>query len=184
MNCKYLLHGVQEPLTASVRLRQWMYMPLLPLLPLLECKTEVDRRPLFFRTDSFPNHTCTVLAMTDSTQPSADSRGRKHSDDASISGWKDKACRVCDSFSFFKKSMSHQAASGTEQTTSSTASDAHGAPPAADDTWTTPDGALPCPPDYTDLGNSTWTFLHTVASYYPEQPSEQVHWGALCVCVH
>lgn len=28
-----------------------------------------------------------------------------------------------------------------------------------------------CPPDTNALGRSTWTFLHTAAAYYPEQPS-------------
>ncbi|TPP61040.1 FAD-linked sulfhydryl oxidase ALR [Fasciola gigantica] len=29
-----------------------------------------------------------------------------------------------------------------------------------------------CPPDKPELGRATWTFLHTMAAYYPEQPSE------------
>lgn len=35
---------------------------------------------------------------------------------------------------------------------------------------------FPCPPDAGTLGRSTWTFLHTMAAYYPETPStaEQV----------
>lgn len=125
------------------------------------------------------SHSTIAIAMKGSSQPSVGSNEGKHSNDASgtITGWKDKACRVCDSFSFFKKSMSHQAASGDEQATTANATPhPTSAPPAtdADDAWTNPNGALPCPPDYTDLGNSAWAFLHTVASYYPEQPTEQV----------
>lgn len=30
---------------------------------------------------------------------------------------------------------------------------------------------LPCPPDSQELGRNTWTFLHTTAAYYSENPS-------------
>lgn len=108
--------------------------------------------------------------MSSTAKPSSSTNNDKASDNASstVTGWKDKACRVCDSFSFFKKSMSHQGASSTDQP------DNPANPSTSDDAWTNPDDALPCPPDYTDLGNSAWAFLHTVASYYPEQPTEQV----------
>lgn len=31
--------------------------------------------------------------------------------------------------------------------------------------------AEPCPPDVEELGHSTWTFLHSAAAYYPDEPS-------------
>ena len=32
---------------------------------------------------------------------------------------------------------------------------------------------LECPPDYIKLGNATWTFLHTMAAYFPASPSKE-----------
>lgn len=30
-----------------------------------------------------------------------------------------------------------------------------------------------CPPDYFELGSHTWTFLHSMASYFPSKPSQE-----------
>ncbi|EPZ34491.1 augmenter of liver regeneration [Rozella allomycis CSF55] len=32
---------------------------------------------------------------------------------------------------------------------------------------------MPCPPDSKELGAHTWTYLHTMAAYYPEKPTSQ-----------
>ena len=43
----------------------------------------------------------------------------------------------------------------------------------ADPIHVMPAKPIRCPPDYIELGRATWTFLHTMAAYYPEEPSQQ-----------
>lgn len=31
---------------------------------------------------------------------------------------------------------------------------------------------LPCPPDSRELGRATWTYLHSLAAYFPDKPRE------------
>ena len=35
----------------------------------------------------------------------------------------------------------------------------------------THDAPLPCPPDREELGRHSWTLLHALAAYFPEQPT-------------
>ncbi|PWN48163.1 FAD-dependent thiol oxidase [Violaceomyces palustris] len=42
-----------------------------------------------------------------------------------------------------------------------------------------PDYPKDCPPDVEELGRSTWTFLHSVAAYYPSVASEEERRSAL-----
>ena len=57
-----------------------------------------------------------------------------------------KECNVCTDFSNLRKS----GFKSLQQTTSTD---------------------LVCPPDSGELGRATWTFLHTMAAYYPETPT-------------
>ncbi|KAJ2780989.1 Flavin-linked sulfhydryl oxidase of the mitochondrial IMS [Coemansia javaensis] len=63
-------------------------------------------------------------------------------------------CRVCDSFKSWRR---HEAKAHRTSTKAAKANST------ADD----------CPPDSQTLGRATWTFLHTMAAYYPERASEK-----------
>ncbi len=96
-------------------------------------------------------------------------------------GFPGKDCKACEGamhmFSSFRKlaqqgagkaGSSNPDASSSTGTSSSSASGRASAAAAGNPASRE---RLPCPPDTTKLGSATWTFLHTMAAYYPEQPS-------------
>ncbi|KAJ3107181.1 hypothetical protein HDU97_004601 [Phlyctochytrium planicorne] len=74
-----------------------------------------------------------------------------------------KPCRVCDSF----RSFSADTAKKDRPSTSSSHDGKSRSPSSS-----TPSSYVQCPPDSQELGAATWTFLHTMAAYYPETPTE------------
>ncbi|ORY99620.1 ERV/ALR sulfhydryl oxidase domain-containing protein [Lobosporangium transversale] len=72
-----------------------------------------------------------------------------------------KPCRTCTdwkSWSKIGKKAKTTAADGRDSSSSSTS---------------TFDYEAECPPDKEVLGRATWTFLHTMAAYYPDKPNAQ-----------
>ncbi|KAE9399437.1 FAD-dependent thiol oxidase [Gymnopus androsaceus JB14] len=76
---------------------------------------------------------------------------------------KPKPCRVCSSSAAFKNWK--PAVDAKERARGNPAQSSSPAPAIS----STP--AHPCPPNSSQLGSATWTFLHTTAAYYPSNPS-------------
>ncbi|TKY87683.1 hypothetical protein EX895_003264 [Sporisorium graminicola] len=86
-----------------------------------------------------------------------------------------KPCRACNSklaFAAAMKGTKGGSASKDAPTGIKTAS-AAGAATAAAALATTSETTKTCPPDGEDLGRSAWTFLHSAAAYFPEDPTAQ-----------
>ncbi|KAL7749823.1 Flavin-linked sulfhydryl oxidase of the mitochondrial IMS [Sorochytrium milnesiophthora] len=90
-----------------------------------------------------------------------------------------KPCRACTEFPSWTKSFNktvaqqqqqHQASS-SKSSGKAAAAAAAAAATAASSAWGDREPVTPCPADAIELGQHTWTLLHTAAAYYPDQPS-------------
>src|SRR5437660_11640636 len=80
-----------------------------------------------------------------------------------------KSCRVCTKFKdWTKKEKKKQKQHQNDEKSSSSNNNL-----SSSSSSFISNGSLPkdCPPDSEELGRSTWTYLHTMAAYYPEVPS-------------
>lgn len=77
-----------------------------------------------------------------------------------------KPCRACTDFSSWRRSMAKTSSRPDRFKVAAAAAE-------ADDAAAEVEYYRKCPPDSSELGNATWTFLHTTAAYYPEQPKPE-----------
>ncbi|KAL1918207.1 uncharacterized protein VTP21DRAFT_3473 [Calcarisporiella thermophila] len=86
-----------------------------------------------------------------------------------------KPCRVCTDFK-----------SWTKQKKQETAKDSPSNAPAKPSITPAPLPSNPptCPPDAEQLGAATWTFLHTMAAYYPDTPTPPQQEGMTSMLRH